>query len=198
MHIGIYGGSFNPIHIAHTSLAESLLSQRHVDEVWFLVSPLNPLKQAVSSDILDYDERLHLARLATADIKGIRISDFESHLPVPSYTINTLDALAEAYPEHTFSLIIGADNWEQFHRWYRWQDILDRYSLLIYRRPGYDIDTASFSETSRIKLVDTPLYDISSTEIRKAIREGKSPDEWLVPAVSQYIKEHGLYSAHQT
>ncbi len=196
MQIGIYGGSFNPIHIAHTSLAQSLLEQRHVDEVWFLVSPLNPLKQAVSADILPYEERLHLARLATADIEGIRISDFESTLPIPSYTINTLNALAEAYPEHTFSLIIGADNWEQFHRWYKWQEILDRYPLLIYHRPGYDIDiTLHGGDKSNITIVNAPLYDISSTEIRQTIRKGGSPDEWLSPAVLEYIRKKGLYSA---
>ncbi len=194
MHIGIYGGSFNPIHIAHTSLAQSLLDQRHVDEVWFLVSPLNPLKQEVSADIIDYGERLHLAQLATEDIRGIRISDFETTLPLPSYTITTLDALSAAYPEHTFSLIIGADNWEQFHRWHRWQEILERYSLLIYRRPGYDIDTTIRQEYSnRITIVDAPLYDISSTEIRQAIRDGKSVADWVSPKVLEYIRKAKLY-----
>ncbi len=196
MHIGIYGGSFNPIHIAHTSLAQSLLNQRYVDEVWFLVSPLNPLKQDVSPDILDYAQRLHLARLATEDIQGVRISDFESKLPVPSYTINTLDALAQTYPQHTFSLIIGADNWDQFHRWHRWQEILERYPLLVYRRPGYDIDTASASH-NHITIVDTPLYDISSTAIRQAIRNGEDCTQWLTPAVCDYIATHQLYTNTQ-
>ncbi len=196
MHIGIYGGSFNPIHIAHTSLAQSLLNQRYVDEVWFLVSPLNPLKQAVSPDILDYEQRLHLAHLATEGMHGVQISDFESNLPIPSYTINTLDALAQTYPQHTFSLIIGADNWEQFHRWHRWQEILKRYSLLVYRRPEYDIDTIPVSN-NHITIVDTPLYDISSTAIRKAIRNGEEYSQWLSPVVYNYITTHKLYTNPQ-
>ena len=195
MRIGIYGGSFNPIHIGHTSLAQSLVEQKIVDEVWLLVSPLNPLKQSVNPDILDYDERLHIARLATKDMNGIRVSDFERTLPIPSYTVSTLAALAQAYPQHTFSLIIGADNWQDFKKWYKWEEILQSYPIIIYRRPGYDLNASVpiNLKARSITIADTPLYDISSTEIRHAVRAGKIPAEWLGEQVSKYIEEKGLF-----
>lgn len=195
MRIGIYGGSFNPIHIGHTSLAQSLVEQKIVDEVWLLVSPLNPLKQSANPDILDYAERLHIARLATEGMNGIRVSDFENSLPIPSYMVNTLGELTKAYPQHQFSLIIGADNWSDFHKWYKWKDILTSYPIIIYRRPGYDLDTTSetIQSAKSITIADTPLYPISSTQIRQAIRQGQIPSEWLAPNVIEYIKDRGLY-----
>lgn len=195
MRIGIYGGSFNPIHIGHTSLAQSLVEQKIVDEVWLLVSPMNPLKQSANPDILDYAERLHIARLATEGMNGIRVSDFENSLPIPSYMVNTLSELTKAYPQHQFSLIIGADNWSDFHKWYKWKDILTSYPIIIYRRPGYDLDTTSDAVQSAksITIADTPLYPISSTQIRLAIRQGQIPSEWLSPNAFEYIKERGLY-----
>lgn len=195
MRIGIYGGSFNPIHIGHTSLAQSLVEQKIVDEVWLLVSPMNPLKQSANPDILDYAERLHIARLATEGMNGIRVSDFENSLPIPSYMVNTLSELTKAYPQHQFSLIIGADNWSDFHKWYKWKDILTSYPIIIYRRPGYDLDTTSDAVQSAksITIADTPLYPISSTQIRQAIRQGQIPSEWLSPNAIEYIKERGLY-----
>lgn len=196
MRIGIYGGSFNPIHIGHTSLAQSLIKQQIVDEVWLLVSPLNPLKQSSNPDILDYEERLHIARLATKGIQGIHVSDFESSLPIPSYTVTTLNELTKTYPQHTFCLIIGADNWQDFRKWYKWEEILASYPIVIYRRPGYDLDTTSetFLSAKSITIADTPLYPISSTEIRQAIRLGQIPTEWLAPEVVKYIIDKGLYA----
>ena len=195
MRIGIYGGSFNPIHIGHTSLAQSLVEQKIVDEVWLFVSPLNPLKQSANPDILDYDERLHIARLATESATGIRVSDFERTLPIPSYTVSTLAELSKAYPQHTFHLIIGADNWQDFHKWYKWEEILQSYPIIIYRRPGYKLDTTgeAFKSAKSITVADTPLYDISSTQIRQAIRQGQTPSEWRSPNVVEYIKERRLY-----
>ena len=199
MRIGIYGGSFNPIHIGHTSLAQSLIKQQIVDEVWLLVSPLNPLKQSSNPDILDYEERFHIASLATKGMQGIRVSDFESSLPIPSYTVTTLNELTKTYPQHTFCLIIGADNWQDFHKWYKWEEILASYPIVIYRRPGYDLDTPSKTSISAksITIADTPLYPISSTEIRQAIRQGQTPSEWLSPNVVEYIKERRLYLLNQ-
>ena len=139
MRIGIYGGSFNPIHKGHTELAASIVQQGLVDELWLLVSPLNPLKQGETSDIAEYEHRLSMARLATEDIEGVKVSDFEKNLPLPSYTITTLGELHKAYPEHEFLLVIGADNWERFPRWYHAQEIIDTYSILIYRRPGCEL-----------------------------------------------------------
>lgn len=195
MRIGIYGGSFNPIHTGHTSLAQSLVEQKIVDEVWLLVSPLNPLKKSANPDILDYDERLHIACLATEGMNGIRVSDFENSLPIPSYMVNTLGELTKAYPQHTFSLIIGADNWNDFPRWHKWEQILQSYPIVIYRRPGYDINiSGDIKEKAKgITIADTPLYPISSTEIRQAIRQGHIPAEWLADNVILYIENKNLF-----
>ena len=193
MRIGIYGGSFNPIHQGHTRLAQAMVSQGIVDELWLLVSPLNPLKQGVSADIAEYEHRLNMALLATEGIDGVKVSDFERHLPIPSYTINTLHELSKAYPQHDFSLVIGADNWERFPRWYHAEEIIDTYIIYIYRRTGCTIDAASLPPT--VHLVNTPTYDISSTQIRDAIQKGKDATMWIGHKVYNYIKTNGLYGA---
>lgn len=192
MRIGIYGGSFNPIHKGHTELAASIVQQGLVDELWLLVSPLNPLKQGETSDIAEYEHRLSMARLATEDIEGVKVSDFEKNLPLPSYTITTLGELHKAYPEHEFVLVIGADNWERFPRWYHAQEIIDTYSILIYRRLGCEMDETLLPLS--VQVVDTPLYDISSTEIRESVKKGRMPLKWVDRKVATYIRVHHLYS----
>lgn len=192
MRIGIYGGSFNPIHKGHTELAASIVQQGLVDELWLLVSPLNPLKQGETSDIAEYEHRLSMARLATEDIEGVKVSDFEKNLPLPSYTITTLGELHKAYPEHEFVLVIGADNWERFPRWYHAQEIIDTYSILIYRRPGCEMDETLLPPS--VQVVDTPLYDISSTEIRESVKKGRMPLKWVDRKEATYIRVHHLYS----
>lgn len=192
MRIGIYGGSFNPIHKGHTELAASIVQQGLVDELWLLVSPLNPLKQGETSDIAEYEHRLSMARLATEDIEGVKVSDFEKNLPLPSYTITTLGELHKAYPEHEFVLVIGADNWKRFPRWYHAQEIIDTYSILIYRRPGCEMDETLLPPS--VQVVDTPLYDISSTEIRESVKKGRMPLKWVDRKVATYIRVHHLYS----
>lgn len=192
MRIGIYGGSFNPIHKGHTELAASIVQQGLVDELWLLVSPLNPLKQGETSDIAEYEHRLSMARLAAEDIEGVKVSDFEKNLPLPSYTITTLGELHKAYPEHEFVLVIGADNWERFPRWYHAQEIIDTYSILIYRRPGCEMDETLLPLS--VQVVDTPLYDISSTEIRESVKKGRMPLKWVDRKVATYIRVHHLYS----
>lgn len=192
MRIGIYGGSFNPIHKGHTELAPSIVQQGLVDELWLLVSPLNPLKQGETSDIAEYEHRLSMARLVIEDIEGVKVSDFEKNLPLPSYTITTLGELHKAYPEHEFVLVIGADNWERFPRWYHAQEIIDTYSILIYRRPGCEMDETLLPLS--VQVVDTPLYDISSTEIRESVKKGRMPLKWVDRKVATYIRVHHLYS----
>ena len=196
MRIGIYGGSFNPIHKGHTQLAASIVAQGLVDELWLMVSPLNPLKSGEVSDIAEYEHRLKMAELATQSIKGVKVSDFERSLPLPSYTITTLGELQKAYPEHEFTLVIGADNWEQFPRWYHADEIIERYQILIYRRPGCEFDESSLPAS--VKVVDTPLFDISSTEIRTSIAEGKPLTKWVDRKVLTYIKRHHLYGSIQS
>ena len=191
MKIGIYGGSFNPIHKGHTSLASAILTQGLVDELWLMVSPLNPLKQGHEGEIAEYGHRVRMAEIAAEGVKGLRVSDFESRLPLPSYMYNTLDRLRHEYEGKEFVLVIGADNWRNFHRWYRAEDILKEYGVLVYRRPGFEMDEEELPES--VKVVDTDLYDVSSTQIRETIRNGESAEEWLEKGVSAYIEKYGLY-----
>ena len=172
---GIFGGSFNPIHNGHISLARQLKEREGLDEVWLMVSPQNPLKKSV--DLLDDKARLEMARKALEGVEGIIASDYEMHLPKPSYTWNTLQALSRDYPEREFVLMIGGDNWQLFDRWYRAKDIKARYQIVVYTRtPG-----------------DDGFIDISSTEVRQRIREGKSIRKLVPPAVESIIKEKGYY-----
>ena len=191
MRIGIYGGSFNPIHKGHTQLAAFIVAQGLVDELWLLVSPLNPLKSGEMSNIAEYEHRLKMAELATEGIEGVNVSDFERHLPLPSYTITTLGELQKAYPEHEFVLVIGADNWEQFPRWYHADEIIEKYRILIYRRPGCEIDEMALPAS--VQVVETPLYDVSSTQIRESVKKGRMMRRWLDEKVARYIKRHQLY-----
>lgn len=170
MTTGIYGGSFNPIHVGHTTLGQWLVRHHYLDELWFLVSPQNPLKPA--SGLLDDDARLRLARLAVGRKRHLRVSDFEFHLPRPSYMVHTLEALREAYSDRDFVLVIGADNWYRFPDWYQSEEIMRHHRLLIYPRPGFPIDESQLP--TGVTRVNTPLLDISSTQIRDAIRHQPS------------------------
>lgn len=191
MRTGIYGGSFNPIHLGHVCLAKALADSGLVDEMWLLVSPQNPFK--VNAHLLDDDKRLHLARLAVADVPGVEVCDREFYLPRPSYMYNTLQALSSEHPDREFVLVIGADNWERFSYWYRSQDILSAYRVIIYPRPGYALQDVPQGVT----IADTPLLDISSTEIRHRIASDPDYDgEGLCPAVWEEIKRDGLFLKH--
>ena len=191
MRIGIYGGSFNPIHKGHTRLAASIVAQGWVDELWLLVSPLNPLKSEEQGGIAEYEHRLKMAELATEKIQGVKVSDFERHLPLPSYTVITLKELGKAYPQHEFVLVIGADNWERFPRWYHADEITENYNILIYRRPRCEIDETSLPPT--VQVVTTPLYDVSSTQIRDSVKQGQIMSQWVNEKVEKYIKKNQLY-----
>lgn len=181
---GIFGGSFNPIHIGHLALANYLCEYSDLDEIWFLVSPHNPLKE--QADLWDDNLRLELVKLAIADYPRFHASDFEFHLPRPSYTVNTLDALQSAHPDRKFTLIIGADNWEIFPRWYKAEEILKNHHIMIYPRPGYSIDCNKLP--SSVQVVDTPLLEVSSTFIRQALQEGKDIRYFLHPAVYEHLR----------
>jgi nicotinate-nucleotide adenylyltransferase len=185
---GIYGGSFNPIHEGHVRLAKALADSGLVDEMWLLVSPQNPFK--VDAQLLDDEKRLHLARLAVADVPGVEVCDREFSMPRPSYMYNTLSALSTEHPDREFVLVIGADNWERFTGWYRSSDILSDYRIIIYPRPGYVLRDVP----KGITIADTPLLDISSTEIRHRIATQPDFDgEGLPPAVWEEIRREGLY-----
>ena len=179
---GIFGGSFNPIHNGHLSLAKQLMEKAGLDEVWLMVSPQNPLKE--SGDLLSDEARMAMARAAVIGQEGIIASDYEMHLPRPSYTWNTLQALSKDYPEREFVLMIGGDNWQLFDRWYHAEDILKNYRVVIYPRRGAETAGA----------VEAELLDISSTEIRQRLHEGKSI-RGLVPRRVEYIiKNNGYYA----
>lgn len=190
MNIGLFGGSFNPIHNGHVRLAKSLLQEAALDEVWFLVSPQNPFKQ--DQQLLDDDKRLQLVRLALKEEPQLIASDFEFHLPKPSYTWNTLQALEQEYPERKFTLLIGGDNWEAFDKWYRYEDILKRYPIIVYPREGSKVSGVKF-QVSDIQIVETPLINISSTQIRKRLQEGKSVRGLVNTEVAMVIEQEHLY-----
>lgn len=188
---GIFGGSFNPIHTGHISLALQLLERARLDEIWFIVSPLNPFKQS-AGDLLDDDLRLQLTRRALAPHPRLTASDYEFRLPKPSYMWVTLSHLSADYPDRTFVPIIGADNWLAFDRWANPQYILQHYEPVVYPRRGFPVDAASLPPG--VSLVDTPLYDISSTEIRRRVAHGEPIDAWVPPeivdAVTVYYRHH--------
>lgn len=191
--IGIFGGSFNPIHLGHTALAAYICEQELVDEVWLMVSPQNPLKCDLT--LLDENERLTMARLAVTPYPMLRASDFEFTLPRPSYTYHTLQALRKAYPEYEFSLIIGEDNWQCFDRWYRGEDIARETPIIVY--PRNEIESKENFSTANFQLSilkDPPLLPYRSTEIRQLIAEGKEASHMLHPDVAQYIKENRHYT----
>lgn len=174
---GIYGGSFNPIHNGHIAIARAMLDCGAVDEVWLMVSPQNPLKQ--SADLLDEQLRLDMTRRATADIPCVTACDYEFYMPRPSYMWHTLQSLSRDYPDREFTLLIGADNWQVFDRWYHADDIIAHYPIRIYPRRGYDIEASTLPQN--VKLVDTGLYDVSSTMVRERIRRGEDVSQ-LIPA----------------
>lgn len=166
---GIYGGSFNPIHNGHIALARHLLHEAELDEIWFVVSPQNPFK--VQQQLLADDKRLRLVRQALAPYPQLVASDFEFSLPRPSYMWHTLQGMSAQWPDRELHLIIGADNWLCFDRWYHADDIRRTYPIIIYPRQGYDITPADLPQG--VRLVNTPLYNVSSTEIRADIAAGR-------------------------
>ena len=186
---GIFGGSFNPIHNGHISLARQLREKAGLDEVWLMVSPQNPLKK--SSDLLDDNLRMEMARLGVEGQEGIIASDYEMHLPKPSYTWNTLQSLSKDYPEREFVLLMGGDNWALFDKWYHYDDILKNYSIVVYPRRD---SLRSLGETLSAQIVEAELLDISSTEIRERIKSGKGIRRMVPKAVADFIKEKGLYA----
>ena len=184
--IGLFGGSFNPIHIGHISLAKQLKQLAELDEIWFMVSPQNPLKE--SSDLLDEKLRFEMTEAALLGEEGLKACDYEFHMPRPSYTWNTLQRLREDFPNDTFILLIGGDNWQNFSRWYHADDILKHHQLVVYPRRGSTIAEVP----QNVKVVNTELLDISSTEIRQRVKAGKSiagmVPTAIEPLVAHYYK----------
>lgn len=183
MNIGIFSGSFNPVHIGHLALANYLCEYEGLDQVWFMVSPRNPLKEA--DELMDDSLRLKLVQLAVEGYSKFRASDFEFRLPRPSYTVHTLDELRRAYPQHVFHLIIGSDNWLLFPRWRESERILATTPLIVYPRPGYPVDPQTLPPT--VRMTSAPVFEISSTFIRQAIAEGRDIRYFLHPRVYEAL-----------
>lgn len=185
--IGIFGGSFNPVHNGHVTLAKAIVASGEVDEVWLTLSPQNPLKK--SKTLADDVHRLAMLHLAVDGEEGLEVCDVELSLPRPSYTINTLRHLTSERPDCRFRLIVGADNYAVFDRWREHDRLIADYGLIVYPRQGFDAEAGEKGVT----IVEAPLYDVSSTEIRAAIADGDDFSTMVPSSVADYIKENKLY-----
>jgi nicotinate-nucleotide adenylyltransferase len=190
MRIGLFFGSFNPIHSGHLLIANYMVDFTDMDKIWFVISPQNPFK--VNDDLLDEKQRLNLLKLAIEDDTRFEACDIEFSLDRPSYTIHTLNHLSNHYPEHTFVPIIGGDNLQSFHKWKDYEKILDKHELYVYRRAGFH-ENPLLANHPKIKLFDVPLLNISSTYIREILHASKSI-HYLVPEKARLeILRLGLY-----
>lgn len=187
MNIGLYFGSFNPIHTGHLIIASHIINETDLKEIWFVVSPQNPFK--LSKTLLNENHRLNLVRLAIDEDSRFKASNIEFKLPKPSYTINTLVYLAEKYPEYTFSIIMGSDGYQNLEKWKNADQIIKNYQILVYNRPGHN---PKIIEASNTIIMDAPLLEISSTHIRKLLREKKSI-KYLVPGEVKHSIEINNY-----
>lgn len=187
--IGLFFGSFNPVHIGHLIIANHMAELADLHQVWFVVSPHNPLKprQTLAKD----HDRLHLVRLAIEDNPKLQASAIEFSLPKPSYTVDTLVYLKEKYPGDTFALIMGGDNLVTLDKWKNYEIILRDYSILVYRRPG--IGTSTFDEHPNVRFFEAPLLDISATYIRQGLRNGQSMRYMLPDPVFHYLDSCKMY-----
>lgn len=189
MKVGLFFGSFNPIHIGHLIIANYMANYTDLDQVWLIVSPHNPLKE--KSDLINMYDRLEMSKLAIEDADNIRVSDVELKLPQPSYTIDTLTHLHEKYPEHRFSLIMGSDNLVSLKKWKNYELILRDYHIHVYPRPGFA--NAELLDHPSISITETPQMELSATFIRKAVKEKKNIQYFVADKVLKFIESKNLY-----
>lgn len=188
MKIGLYFGSFNPIHIGHLIIAEHVLNFGDIKQLWMVISPHNPFK--LSSSLLNEYNRLHLIQTAIENIDNIKASKVEFGLPKPSYTVETLSYLNEKYPQHEFSIIMGSDSFSNISKWKNYEVIIKNHLIYIFNRPGFIV---SNTIGAKIKILNAPLLDISSTHIRNLVKEKKSI-KFLVPdKVMEEIFKNNYY-----
>lgn len=191
MNIGLYFGSFNPIHIGHLVIANHIAEYSTLDQVWFVVTPHNPFKK--KSTLLDNYQRLEMVYLATKNYQKLKPCDIEFSLPQPNYTINTLVYLQEKYPDYKFSLIMGEDNLDSFHKWKNYDVILENHDIYVYPRVSEANTSSQFDGHTKIHHIDAPVMQLSSTFIRNAIKEGKNVKPMLPEHVWEYLDEMNFY-----
>jgi nicotinate-nucleotide adenylyltransferase len=191
MKVGLFFGSFNPIHIGHLVIANHMVEYSDLDQVWFVVTPHNPFKN--KSSLLDNYQRLEMVYRATKDYTKIKPSDIEFNLPQPNYTINTLVYLQEKYPKHEFALIMGEDNLKSFYKWKNYELILENHHIYVYPRVSENTVETQFDGHKKIHVIDAPLMELSSTFIRNAIKEGKNIQPMLPQHVWEYLDEMNFY-----
>ena len=191
MKIGLYFGSFNPIHIGHMVIANHLAEYSNLNEIWFVVTPHNPFKN--KSSLLDNYQRLEMVYLATKDYIKLKPCDIEFKLPQPNYTINTLVHLQEKYPNLEFALIMGEDNLKSFHKWKNYEVILENHDIYVYPRVLENKTETPLNGHNKIHYIDAPIMELSSTHIRNAIKEGKNVKPMLPEPVWQYLDEMNFY-----
>ena len=191
MKIGIFGGSFNPIHSEHAIIAHHIITSGAVDRLWLMVSPVNPLKVGHERQVADTD-RLRMVEMVSHNLENVETSAFAFTMPKPSYTIDTLNALQAKFPDDEFYLVTGADNWVIFNRWRNSEEILAKYHLLVYPRLGYDVVIPE-ELRDRVSLVDAPIIELSSTAVRERLAQGLSVRYYVPDEVLGYIERKGLY-----
>lgn len=188
MKVGLFFGSFNPLHIGHMTIAQYMVEFTDLDQVWLVVSPQNPFKE--KKTLLDQHHRLMMARIATEEDARLYASDIEFQLPQPSYTVDTLTYLKEKYPQHEFSLIMGGDNLKSFPKWKNQEVILADHDIYVYPRPGI---SSPLEQHPKVHLTQAPMMDISATFIRQSVLEGKDVSFLLPAAVWTYLDEMNFY-----
>ncbi len=189
--IGLYFGTFNPIHVGHLTIANYMVEYSDLDEVWLVVTPHNPHKK--KNSLLDDIHRLAMVRIAVEDYPKLKASSIEFDLPQPNFTVNTLAHLEEKYPEYEFCLIMGEDNLKSFHKWKNYEVILERYAIYIYPRISEGRVESRFMDHPAITLVEAPIMELSSTFIRNAIKKNKNIRPMLPDAVWKYLDEMNFY-----
>jgi nicotinate-nucleotide adenylyltransferase len=191
MKIGLYFGTFNPIHIGHLIIANHMIEHSDLDQIWMVVTPHNPHKK--KSTLLDDYQRLHMVYLATEDILKIKPSDIEFKLPQPNYTVNTLAHLQEKFPKHEFSLIMGEDNLNSLHKWKNYETMLKNHEIYVYPRLNSGEINEQFVNHAKIHRIGAPVIELSSTFIRESIKMGKNIDPMLPHKVSEYLAHNNFY-----